>query len=87
MDEIITATGRHLYTDYLVTIKNPPVMFLRILKDENGFDEEALEQIFKNPEETERITYAGRVYEGYTEFSAIYDESDARKVVLKRGEA
>lgn len=79
MDKVITATGKEFDSGYLVTIPNPPLLFVRI-HNENM---DAVREVFQNPEETATLTYADREYTGYTVFDSIINEGDALKVVLK----
>ena len=78
MVNVITATGKEFKTDYLVTISDPEMMFVRVLNTER----ETVESVFRNPEETSVLLYGDRRYEGFTEFQSIFDEGDALKVGL-----
>ena len=80
MDKLTTATGREFQTDYLVTIARPAMMFVRIL----GSDAATVTEVFHNPEETARLTYAGVEYDGFTKFVSVTDEGDALKVGLEK---
>ena len=80
MDELTTATGRKFKTDYLVTIAHPAMLYVRIV----GSDSATVNKVFRNPEETARLTYAGIEYDGYTKFLGITDEGNALKVRLEK---
>lgn len=80
MIKVITATGKEFPSDYLVTIPEPNMLFVRLLDTPR----ETAEAVFRNPEETSVLYFGGDRYEGFTEFRSIFDEGDAVKVGLEK---
>ena len=80
MSTVITATGKTFESDYFVPMQDPPVLFVRILNQE----ENTVRTVFSNKAETSCLTCGGRVAFGYTNFQSIFKEGDAFKVMLSK---
>lgn len=80
MATIKTATGKTFESDYFVPMQDPPVLFLRVLKQ----PEDVVNAVFNDKNETSFLTCAGRVAFGYTNFQSILKEGEAFKVMLSK---
>lgn len=81
MTAIITATGKVFNTDYFTEHRPSQTVYFRIL----GETEETITGVFGNEEETKRLVYNGKAYEGFTVLQKIKDEGGAMKVRLGHG--
>jgi len=80
MGKLITATGKMFESDYFVPMQDPPVLFVRILNQ----DENTVRTVFSDKSETSCLTCGGRTAFGYTNFQSILKEGDAFKVMLSK---
>lgn len=80
MATIVTATGKAFESDYFVPMQDPPILFLRILKQ----PENVVNAVFSDKKETSCLTCANRVAFGYTNLQSIFQEGDALKVTLSK---
>ena len=80
MATVITATGRAFECDYFVPMQDPPVLFVRILKQ----PEDVVRAVFSDKSETSCLKYGSRVAFGYINFQSILKEGDAFKVMLSK---
>lgn len=65
--KITTATGKEFESGYFVKTDDPDSLYFDI----DGESPKTVNDVFCDPEETQRIDYAGTVYEGYTRFGNI----------------
>lgn len=80
MDKIRTATGKEFDTDYIATIPNPEMAFIRICNA--AISEVAA--VFSEPRETMQL-YSGNVYLAqYTRLVGLQPEPGAVKVHLAK---
>lgn len=80
MDKIRTATGKEFDTDYIATIPNPAMAFIRICNAAIS----DIAAVFSDPRETTQL-YSGDVYLAqYTRLVALQPEATAIKVALAR---
>lgn len=75
MITIITATGKHLDSDKVTTVKNPPLLFANIVN--KPVSEVAM--IFTNPEE---LPIEG--YPDFTEFVSLSISSNGVQITLEK---
>lgn len=76
-DNIIElATGKTLLTDYFVPHEPSKSVYFTVL----DMTEDEIRAILGNPEETERMTYKGKVYEGFSRLREIKPCGNAFKV-------
>ena len=78
MTKVKTATGKEFDSDYFVALQDPPMMFVRVLNQ----DERTLQEVFSDPNETSCLSSGDRVAFGYTTLHSIFNEGDAFKVTL-----
>lgn len=81
MDNVITATGKKFKSDYLVTLPDKKMLFVRVLET----TKQRVDRVFRNPKETKILKCGGKKYIGYTGCTSIFEEGDALKVVLEYG--
>lgn len=80
MDKIRTATGKEFDTDYIATIPNPAMAYIRICNAAIS----DIAAVFSNPKETIQL-YSGNIYLAqYTRLVALQPEATAIKVALAR---
>lgn len=80
--KITTATGKEFESGYFVKGEEPDHIYFDI----NGVNPKTVNDVFCDPEETQRIEYNDNIYEGYTRFGTIQVFYDSVRVRLdKRG--
>lgn len=80
--KVITATGKEFESGYFVKSEDPDCIYFDI----NGEKPKTVNDVFCDPEETQRIEVNEDIYEGYTRFGTIQVFYDAVRVRLdKRG--
>lgn len=70
------ATGKTLLTDYFVPHEPSKSVYFTVL----DMTEDEIRTILGNPEESERMTYKGKVYEGFTRLREVEPCGTAFKV-------
>lgn len=80
MGSVITATGQSFRCDYFVMMEAQGILYVRVL----GVDEETVNEVFSNTNETSCLRNGNRTAFGYINLKMILREGDAFKVVLSR---
>lgn len=78
MDEIKTASGKALMSDYFSAIPYPAQLYIRIV----GKKLSEVSEIFENPAETQQLWCGEHYFAGYTHLLAVIPENGAVKVAL-----
>lgn len=78
MDKIKTATGKIFNSDFLSTITNPDLAYIRIV----GSDIATVAAIFSNPSETVQLWHNDTYLAQYTRLEAIVPENGCIRIVL-----
>lgn len=81
MTKLETATGKEFETDYFAEHEPSQSIYFRILNAELN----TVTEVFRNPEETAVLSYAGKEYSGFTTVDRIEQQSDAIKLRLCHG--
>lgn len=79
-NKIEMATGRTLLTDYFVPHEPSKSVYFTVL----DMAEDEIRTILSNTEETERMTYKGKVYEGFSRLREIEPCGTAFKVRMTK---
>lgn len=80
MEQIKTATGKALQSDYIAVIPSPKQAYIRII----GSSLTQVAEIFSNPAETVQLWHGETYLAGYTRLVAIIPEAGAIKVALEK---
>lgn len=81
MENIITATGKIFSTDYVVTIPEMDIAYIRII----GSTLLDVAYVFSNPLETALIRTESVELVGYTKLLSISFEGDVIKISIQKG--
>ena len=81
MTKITTATGKEFDTGFVSEYSPNRTLYVSI----SNADNETVEHIFSDPNETRILHYNGKTFEGYTDLEYIIDEGDSFMVRLKQG--
>lgn len=77
MTTLKTATGKEFDSDYFVQHEPSNSLYFAV-----NTTFETAETVFSNPEETAKLEYVGRVYEGFTTLARIEQKTDSIKMRL-----
>lgn len=80
MEKITTATGKQFDCDYVSTIPEMGIAYVRVLNS----DMPTVAAVFGNPAETVQLWYDGTYIAQHTKLSALIPEGDAIRVNLKK---
>lgn len=80
MEEIKTATGKVMQSDYIAVIPSPKQAYIRIV----GASLAQVAEVFSNPAETVQLRHGETYLSGYTHLVAIIPEAGAIKVALEK---
>lgn len=67
MVDLVTATGKRFDSDYFVEHRPSKSVYFSVV----GVSGETVRTVFRDAEETRRLEYSGRVYEGFTDLKEI----------------